>query len=288
MKTCYKCKTEKPLDEFNKCSRSKDGKQQKCKECQREWRQKNKDSIKARKKEYWKKNKEVIKGKRKEYFKEYNLKNKEKQKKYREENKDRKKETDKKYRLKNQDKLKEKKKEYYNKNKVSILEKQKEWRQEKKEIKKQRDKKYREKNKEKLIAKKKEYYNKNKERITKSNLEYSRGYRVNRRKTDPLYRMTCNLRSRTVSAFRKSRWIKNSSNVEMLGCTYEEAFKHIEKQFKEGMSWDNHSFNGWHIDHIIPLASAKTEEELKSLCHYTNLQPLWAEDNLSKGAKIID
>ncbi len=54
------------------------------------------------------------------------------------------------------------------------------------------------------------------------------------------------------------------------------------------MSWDNHTKYGWHIDHIIPLASAKTEEELKSLCHYTNLQPLWAKENLSKGAKIID
>lgn len=70
----------------------------------------------------------------------------------------------------------------------------------------------------------------------------------------------------------------------MLGCDFKTAHKHIEKQFTEGMSWDNRS--EWHIDHIIPLASAKTEEELAKLCHYTNLQPLWAEDNLRKGDKL--
>ena len=52
------------------------------------------------------------------------------------------------------------------------------------------------------------------------------------------------------------------------------------------MSWETHSLYGWHIDHIIPLSSAKTEEEIYQLCHYTNLQPLWAEDNLKKGDKL--
>jgi len=61
--------------------------------------------------------------------------------------------------------------------------------------------------------------------------------------------------------------------------------KHIEKQFTKGMSWKNQG--DWHIDHIMPLASANTIEETIRLCHYTNLQPLWALDNLEKGAKII-
>jgi hypothetical protein len=59
-----------------------------------------------------------------------------------------------------------------------------------------------------------------------------------------------------------------------------------EEKFTEGMSWDNK--NEWHIDHIIPLSSAQTEEELYKLCHYTNLQPLWAEDNLRKSNKIVE
>jgi hypothetical protein len=61
----------------------------------------------------------------------------------------------------------------------------------------------------------------------------------------------------------------------------------MEKQFKNEMTWENYGFYGWHIDHIIPLSSAKNEEELYKLCHYTNLQPLWAKENLSKGAKIL-
>ena len=60
--------------------------------------------------------------------------------------------------------------------------------------------------------------------------------------------------------------------------------EHLESQFIDGMGWDNRV--EWHIDHIIPLSSAKTEDELYRLCHYTNLQPLWAEDNLKKGNKF--
>ena len=51
--------------------------------------------------------------------------------------------------------------------------------------------------------------------------------------------------------------------------------------------WDNYGFNGWHIDHIIPLSSAKNIEEINKLCHYSNLQPLWAQENLSKGCKMV-
>jgi hypothetical protein len=63
---------------------------------------------------------------------------------------------------------------------------------------------------------------------------------------------------------------------------------HLEKQFKDGMSWENHSLFGWHIDHIIPLSSAESDDELKKLCHYTNLQPLWAKENIVKRNKIIN
>lgn len=62
---------------------------------------------------------------------------------------------------------------------------------------------------------------------------------------------------------------------------------YLENKFIDGMTWDNKGFYGWHIDHIIPLSSAKTEEEIYKLCHYSNLQPLWAEDNMKKGDKIL-
>lgn len=104
-------------------------------------------------------------------------------------------------------------------------------------------------------------------------------------KNDPLKLMRRRIRSRTLKAFKANRWYKSSRNEEMLGCTWEEAFSHIESKFSNGMSWDN--MGEWHIDHEIPLASAKTEEELIRLCRFDNLQPLWAEDNLKKGSKII-
>jgi hypothetical protein len=79
---------------------------------------------------------------------------------------------------------------------------------------------------------------------------------------------------------------KNNSTFSIIGCSPECLKEHLEKQFKEGMTWDKLG-KQIHIDHIIPLSSAKTEEEVYKLCHYTNLQPLWAHENLSKGNKII-
>ena len=73
----------------------------------------------------------------------------------------------------------------------------------------------------------------------------------------------------------------------MVGMSSIEFKAYLEKQFKDGMSWENYGYRGWHIDHIIPISSANNEEELIKLCHYTNLQPLWAVDNFKKGSKII-
>jgi len=74
--------------------------------------------------------------------------------------------------------------------------------------------------------------------------------------------------------------------MEYVGCTIEEFKAHIEAQFKEGMSWDNHG--KWHIDHIIPLKyNNPTIEETIERLHYTNTQPLWATDNIAKGNRFI-
>ncbi len=77
---------------------------------------------------------------------------------------------------------------------------------------------------------------------------------------------------------------KKYKSEEYLGCSVEELKKYIEFQFQPGMLWDNWSRNGWHIDHIKSLSSfGTTEEEFKKACHYSNLQPLWWRDNISKG-----
>lgn len=161
----------------------------------------------------------------------------------------------------------------------------------KREYQKEYMKAYRLANKEKASAYHKDYYNKNKDKID----DYHREYRRNnsskrsesrrlRKDCDPLYKLKCTLRSRAGSAFFRQGYKKSTKTQEMLGAEWEIVKAHIESKFTEGMTWSNHG--DWHVDHIVPLASANTEEELIKLSNYKNLQPLWAEDNLKKGDKI--
>lgn len=109
-------------------------------------------------------------------------------------------------------------------------------------------------------------------------------------KNNPLLKMSQKVRVRLNTVLKKCGYSKDSHTSFLLGISFELLKIYIERQFKDGMNWDNHG-NGdgkWHLDHKMPLSSAKTEEELLKLFHYTNLQPLWAKENLSKGAKIIE
>ncbi len=91
---------------------------------------------------------------------------------------------------------------------------------------------------------------------------------------------------RIIKLFNINKQSSLTEQVEKsLGCKIIEFIPYMEKQFKSGMSWSNHG--KWHIDHIFPLSKAKNIEHAHSLCHYTNLQPLWAIDNIKKGAKIL-
>jgi hypothetical protein len=109
----------------------------------------------------------------------------------------------------------------------------------------------------------------------------------NKVKTNEVFKFSQNIRSLIGSSFRrgKNKYHKSIKTEKILGCTIDEFIKHIESQFTKGMTLENHG--EWHLDHIIPLASADTEEDVIRLNHYTNFQPLWAKDNLSKGCKII-
>ena len=116
-------------------------------------------------------------------------------------------------------------------------------------------------------------------------------YRKSKRTSDPIFKLACNLRARLWHALRNKA--KRGSAVRLLGCSPEEACRHIERQFKLSMSWDNWGagLNGdreWHVDHINPLASfdLTDPEQLAQACHYTNLQPLWADDNRQKKARL--
>ncbi len=94
------------------------------------------------------------------------------------------------------------------------------------------------------------------------------------------------LRVRLKCALNQKTLTKKGSAVKMLGCSIDELKEHLEKQFVKGMTWENSGSKGWHIDHIIPLSSVGTEEEMIKLCHYSNLQPLWAADNYAKNDSI--
>jgi hypothetical protein len=110
-------------------------------------------------------------------------------------------------------------------------------------------------------------------------------YRNKRRASDFVFLLKERVRNLTTQAFRVKKYSKKSQTHQMLGCSWDFLKEYIEKKFQSGMTWENK--NLWHIDHIIPLSSAKTHDDLATLLHYTNLQPLWATDNLKKKNKII-
>lgn len=105
---------------------------------------------------------------------------------------------------------------------------------------------------------------------------------------DPVYRLMINSRKRLSLAFKYKGFGKDTKTADLLGCSFEELKEHIEKQFVGNMSWENYGFEHgcWHMDHIIPFAIADTEEDVKELSRYTNIQPLWATDNWAKGGNL--
>jgi hypothetical protein len=202
------------------------------------------------------------------------------------------------YAKQNREKLSAYRKQHYLENKEYVL---------------SQNARYREINKEKIVSQKKqdyianksiinnkhkEYYQKNKDAIkqcyrkyAKENVEkirkYQNEYKRNRRKNDPLYKMVRNLRGRIQKALKSQGATKDSTTLELFGASKEFVWKHLESQFREGMTRKNNSPKGWHIDHIKPMISfdLSDPEQLKECCHYTNLQPLWWWENLEKSDK---
>lgn len=121
-----------------------------------------------------------------------------------------------------------------------------------------------------------------------NNIGYQHKYNQQRKQIDPIFALKLATRSLLSQSFKracKGMHYKKKHTQEILQCSLEFFIQYIQDQFTEGMTLNN--YGEWHLDHIIPIASAKTEEDIIRLNHYTNFQPLWAKDNLSKGAKII-
>ena len=153
--------------------------------------------------------------------------------------------------------------------------------------------KWNQENKETHTEHQRTFAKKNPDRIKLASQEYREKY-PNRRKeaecrylaSHPEARIRGNLRRRLYNFLKETNQVKIASAVDELGCTVEELRKHLESKFQLGMTWKN--YGDWEIDHIKPLISFNmfNIEEVRQACHYTNLQPLWAEDNRSKGGKF--
>lgn len=181
-----------------------------------------------------------------------------------------------------QDWMKNYRKEYYAKNKERIIKQQKEYyanNPDKHEERKIKGRKYYEDNKEKYAE------HRQKPEVKKRSQEMARKYQSNKRKTNYNFKMRQLLSSRINHALKGQ--LKADTTMKLVGCTIEVLKKHLESKFKPGMTWENHTITGWHIDHIKPcsLFDFKDPEQQKECFHYTNLQPLWYDENIRKSNK---
>lgn len=170
------------------------------------------------------------------------------------------------YRKNNKETISTQKKEYYSDNKTDILETRKNYYQD---------------NKTDISIRHKQYYQDNKIKLNKDNTIYVR----NRYKNEPLFKLKQIIRKSINQSLRNNGYTKKSRTYDILGSSFEEFKIHLESQFEDWMSWDNHGkYNGeegfgWDIDHIIPISEGKTENEILKLNHYSNLQPLCSKIN---------
>lgn len=154
-------------------------------------------------------------------------------------------------------------------------------------------------NKEKYSKYNKQYYENNKEKVKQMNkswaeinkekdLERRKKYIKKKFETHPDWKIKSRLRTRMNLTLFDKGYIKADKTSNLLGCSPQELKSHLESLFQEGMTWDNYGKDGWHIDHIVPCSSFNLQDptEQRKCFHYTNLQPLWAKDNLSKGSKV--
>ncbi len=184
------------------------------------------------------------------------------------------------YYINNKSKISVAQKLYREKNKNKIADKKKQWCEKNKDRVLEHAKQYYADNKNEILVQKKHYYEENKTEI----IYKKKNYQSKRLKTDINFKITCGLRSRLHIALKNN--YKSGSAVRDLGCTIPELKLHLESNFQSGMTWEN--YGEWHIDHILPLSKFDLTDKTQLLkaCHYTNLQPLWAKDNLKKSNKI--
>jgi hypothetical protein len=174
-------------------------------------------------------------------------------------------------------------KKYWTDNSDVLKTKQKEFRDNNKELVAERKSKYYEglsyEKKEELRERKRENYHKNNYK------ENKRLYINERLNNDELFKLKFNIRTLIRNSMKRQFTEKSKRTQDILGCSFEEFKIYLESMFDENMNWENQG-TYWHLDHIIPISSANTKEEVYKLNHYTNFQPLYWLENIKKSNKI--
>jgi hypothetical protein len=304
-KVCTKCEIEKPLDEFCNHKGKSDGKTSRCKSCIKEdkknYYDENRDKVKIRNKKWREKNPDIIKktskkwreknpDKVKEFYKTYREENSDKiinyKKRYREENRDKIKASRRKYYEENRDKVLEDSKKYREENSDKIINYKKRYREENLDKIKVSSKKYYEENRDKVLEGCKTYREENSDKVKESNKKYyeenrdkvlegCKIYMKRKRHEDPLFKLSCNIRTAISKSYKRKGWRKTSKSQELLGCNFSTLEKHLNNNpygFKVGMK-------GLDLDHIVPISKATTEEDVFELNHYNNFQLLPSDYN---------
>ena len=238
---------------FHKDKKTKDGLFYRCKKCvsdyQKKYRDKNKELIKERARRYYENG---GKEKKREYDRkrmeneEIRRKSSEYHSKYWEEHKDRIKQYRKEYGIKKKDEIAKKRHEYYVSHRADI----------------------------------EAYYKR--DDVRKRRAYVHKSYQLSRRNSDPLFKLTWNVRNNIRKAFNSRGYKKSKSTEGIVGCSTDFLIEHLKKTYLERYG-EEYVDQEVHIDHIIPLKTARNETEMIELCHYSNLQLLTPKDNLVKG-----
>lgn len=263
-KHCTKCGLEKPFSDFFKRSKAKDGYATWCKHCYKiysaNWYANNIEHARETHARYHLNNYEKNRARSLAYA--HSEQGIEKRKEYYKSHKEKIREYYRQYREKNINKIRARQRAYYhaNKDKTAV------WR-----------KRYKDSHREQLLASHKRYRQEHKAEINEKHLE--------RLHTDPLFKLKERIRFNVRDALRRKGHNKTSKTADIVGCDLDFLCGYLFKTWENnyGKPWDGEPY---HIDHIIPLATATTEEEVMKLCHYTNLQLLSPEDNMAKADNL--
>ncbi len=280
VKTCNKCNTTKPLDEFSFDKRTNKYINT-CKACKcqiaKAHYEANKERVLAKAKEYRIAHKEELDAYFTNYRKEHAEERRAYSRQYELDHPDEVRARRKAYRQAHKDEFRERDKRYAETHKEQIAKRYKEWAKEHAEQLAEYNKKYRKENAEEISKKRQEYDKRNRKRITQ--------YYINKRNTDPLFKLSTQIRNLINKSLKNRGYGKDTHTYEILGCDYETLWKHLKQTWLDnyGTEWDGEDY---HIDHIIPLATAKTRQEVIDLCYYENLQLLKPKDNLVKNKSL--